>query len=706
MRALDQIFCFGPWRYQASSGVLQLVVADETIQQQLLGGRREHVLEPRLHQLLNYFLANPQRILPKTELLDEVWGHDEGSDAALMRAIGLLRKALGDNGKPAIFIETLSKRGYRWVADIRLEQEVIAASEVAVAEESNSINHNEVSQLVAAVHNRTETTRSQKSRRITMLAMFFFCAVAALLASLLLFFKQANPSLIYKQQIQLSALPGNEQLALPLAHAGGVLYQQEQADGQWRWVLHDTKTHIKKQVSASYQQIGRGQLFGDKVLFQAIDKGLCWFYQLDLHQPEQEQQLFACQTLTPQGMLVYQDKLWWLDQDKDGVIQLWRLSGQKPVMLMSFADGYRRPQALSQHRDELWILLQQDELNTSLFKLEPGDSNLQLVADFPYAFDTVNHWDTKHLLLSSEAGVFLFEQNNKSLLPFQLPAATYSDVTRQQHRILATASQTKLSDLIPLQPVSDQRSAMLLSVSPWLNSNKEDRLLVWSESQAALLSDRSGLPQIWLFDGKDNVRQLTQFKYWRQISQLFWVDTKLHASIDQQLFEVDLSNGELTAVADHPQLLRRYAYCGSQWYWTEFSAHRWTLKTQDNASHSPIELRTDIVDLRCGPEQSLVLLSRGGQLLQYWPAQQQSRALPINLRWREFSQDSWQVTSQGVYWLASPTDLQFFAWQSQRVSEIALNTKEPVVALYPGQTATQLFLLTHLRGESDIVWLQ
>lgn len=704
MRASDQIFCFGPWRYQASSGVLQLVVADETIQHQLLGERREHVLEPRLHQLLNYFLANPQRILPKTELLDKVWGHEEGSDAALMRAIGLLRKALGDNGKPALFIETLSKRGYRWVADIRLEQVVIAPLEVAAATQQSAINQNDASQVVTPAINHPATQKIQKNRRITMLAMFFLCAVVALLASLLLFFKQANPSLVYKQQIQLSALPGNEQLALPLMDA--VLYQQEQTDGQWRWVLHETKTHTKKQVSDSYQQIGRAQLLGNKVVFQAMYKGSCWFYQLDLQQPVQEQQLFACQTLTSHGMLVYKDQLWWLDQDQDGVIQLWRLSGQNPVMLMSFADGYRRPQAIASHRDELWIMLQQDEQNSSLFKMEPGDSAARLVADFPYAFDTVSDWDNKHLLLSSDAGVFLFEQSNKALVPFQLPAAAYSDVTRQQQKILATASQTKASDLIPLQPTSEQRSAVLLSVSPWLNSNREDRLLVWSDSKAALLSDRSGLPQIWLFDGKENVRQLTQFKNWRQISQLFWVGQQLHANIDQQLYEVDLSSGDVSAVPHHPQMLRRYAYCDSQWYWTEFSSHRWTLKTQDKTSHSPIELRSDIVDLRCGPEQSLLLLSRRGQLVQYWPAQQQSRTLPINLRWREFSQDSWQVTNHGVYWLSSPAELKFFAWQNQQISEILLNTGEPVHALYPGPTATQLFLLTSRRGESDIVWLQ
>jgi len=172
------------------------------------------------------------------------------------------------------------------------------------------------------------------------------------------------------------------------------------------------------------------------------------------------------------------------------------------------------------------------------------------------------------------------------------------------------------------------------------------------------------------------------------------------------LFAVDSTSGELTALSEHPQMLRRYAYCDAQWYWTEFSSHRWTLKTMDKASRTPMELRSDIVDLRCGPDQSLLLLNRPGQLVWYWPAQQKSEPLPVHLRWREFSQDSWQVTGDGIYWLSSPDALKFFAWHNQQVSDIELKIKQPVVALYPRQQDKQLFLQTNHRGESDIVWLQ
>lgn len=94
------------WRYAPQSGTLvRLDSRGETV-----------VLEPRLHSLLNYFLDHPATILSKEQLLDKVWGDEQGTDAGVMRAIGTLRKILADQSKPALFIETHARKGYCWVA--------------------------------------------------------------------------------------------------------------------------------------------------------------------------------------------------------------------------------------------------------------------------------------------------------------------------------------------------------------------------------------------------------------------------------------------------------------------------------------------------------------------------------------------------------------------------------------------------------------
>ena len=55
-------------------------------------------------------------LLTKHALLDEVWGHQFVSDSVLKTAISDLRTALDDDPRQPRFIETVSRRGYRFIA--------------------------------------------------------------------------------------------------------------------------------------------------------------------------------------------------------------------------------------------------------------------------------------------------------------------------------------------------------------------------------------------------------------------------------------------------------------------------------------------------------------------------------------------------------------------------------------------------------------
>ena len=56
-------------------------------------------------------------LLSTNALLDEVWGHQFVSDSVLRTAISELRTALDDDAKQPRFIQTVSRRGYRFIAD-------------------------------------------------------------------------------------------------------------------------------------------------------------------------------------------------------------------------------------------------------------------------------------------------------------------------------------------------------------------------------------------------------------------------------------------------------------------------------------------------------------------------------------------------------------------------------------------------------------
>ncbi|MGJ7510298.1 AAA family ATPase [Variovorax sp. GT1P44] len=59
---------------------------------------------------------HPGALLTKDALLDAVWGHQFVSESVLKTAISDLRMVLGDNPREPRFIETVSRRGYRFIA--------------------------------------------------------------------------------------------------------------------------------------------------------------------------------------------------------------------------------------------------------------------------------------------------------------------------------------------------------------------------------------------------------------------------------------------------------------------------------------------------------------------------------------------------------------------------------------------------------------
>ena len=71
-------------------------------------------------KLLEVLLEHPGEVVTREELRSRVWPNESFGDfdQALNIAIGKLRSALGDSAENPRFIETLPKRGYRFIADV------------------------------------------------------------------------------------------------------------------------------------------------------------------------------------------------------------------------------------------------------------------------------------------------------------------------------------------------------------------------------------------------------------------------------------------------------------------------------------------------------------------------------------------------------------------------------------------------------------
>ena len=110
-----------------------VLVLDGTIEldEQLFELRRDGAvvsLEPQAFDVLVHLVRNRERVVPKEELMDTIWGGRFVSETAVTSRIKQVRRALGDDGHSQRVIRTLHGRGYRFVADV-LESESPAPAE-------------------------------------------------------------------------------------------------------------------------------------------------------------------------------------------------------------------------------------------------------------------------------------------------------------------------------------------------------------------------------------------------------------------------------------------------------------------------------------------------------------------------------------------------------------------------------------------------
>ena len=76
-------------------------------------------LRPKADAVLSHLLSHPGVLVTKKQLLQVVWPDTLVNDAVLKDCIRHLREVLGDPAKDSQFIQTVHRRGYRFIAELR-----------------------------------------------------------------------------------------------------------------------------------------------------------------------------------------------------------------------------------------------------------------------------------------------------------------------------------------------------------------------------------------------------------------------------------------------------------------------------------------------------------------------------------------------------------------------------------------------------------
>ncbi len=73
-------------------------------------------LPPKAFQVLAYLIEHRDRLVPKQELVEQIWKDTFVTDDALVQAVATLRRALGDSPEQQHYIRTKARVGYQFVA--------------------------------------------------------------------------------------------------------------------------------------------------------------------------------------------------------------------------------------------------------------------------------------------------------------------------------------------------------------------------------------------------------------------------------------------------------------------------------------------------------------------------------------------------------------------------------------------------------------
>ena len=137
-------------------------ILDETERTLFRGGEAVQ-LAPKVFDTLVVLVKNHNRLVTKDALMQEIWRDTFVEENNLTQYIFVLRRVFSENNEGRKFIETVPRRGYRFVADVR-EISVNAERGMRSAELKTASGEFEISNLKSPIDEATEIEKANFER--------------------------------------------------------------------------------------------------------------------------------------------------------------------------------------------------------------------------------------------------------------------------------------------------------------------------------------------------------------------------------------------------------------------------------------------------------------------------------------------------------------------------------------------------------------
>lgn len=514
----EQYLKVGDWWYLPQQDKLVKFTEDGEIAQTA-------ELDNLCQKALNYFIRNAGRLVTRDELLSDVWGVRDVSDGRISRVIRVLRVELGDDSREPTYIETIPKRGFRFVATVT----AVATDNADIADDVlPEVAQESDAELVPAA----PVKRSVKSYVLwSSFAAVFCCSMIYLAWNHWGKAGQVEHEIPFGRLEPVSSMDGLEFYPSTSADGHFLAYSHLKAlDGTSSLVVQDTRTLEKKVLKSVEDQHLFGPQFhpnGKSIVYQILKrKAFCEIRQLtfdDKLDVQTDTLLTACNPnsmgarmgISPDGKyLVYPD---WQEKSGNIAIMLFPFDGGRIEQLTTppeaslgdFATAFAPDgESISFIRDvagsagQIWVMRLSDRSIQMLLQPEgiyPGQ-----VAWMPNSeeilFPSGNNELASVNAITKKLRTFSYTDSTATEVVVDSTGRIYCSVGKLWQSSIRKLN-NPLKNAIAVDEVMQQasRSEGMLELNPL------------PDGPTAVMSNRSGVQQVWLYYKDGRQKQISRF---------------------------------------------------------------------------------------------------------------------------------------------------------------------------------------------------
>ncbi|MCG7549050.1 winged helix-turn-helix domain-containing protein [Pseudoalteromonas sp. Of7M-16] len=247
---------------------------------------QDHIqtLAPKALAVLTVLAKHQGEVLSQDMLLDSVWQNTIVSPNTLQRSIAQLRKALGDDGKVQVVIKTHAKQGYSLESKVEWGEKTGASTATTVTEPLNTA----IQSSEQTVHTKDRvSTKPTSNKKVALFGTLLF----AIIGAPVIFLKPQPTSLSVAKLTALTATDDRENAGIYSPNGDYVVFHryEERLCINNIWAKH-TGTQREYQLTQNLSSHG-------KHTFSEDGRTLYFVQQQDCRQPVTQKQCYKLMSL-------------------------------------------------------------------------------------------------------------------------------------------------------------------------------------------------------------------------------------------------------------------------------------------------------------------------------------------------------------------------------------------------------------------------